>query len=284
MCRSYREGSDSLRYLSYCRLPSRADIVALISILKELIFPGYFGLPGLDESNLSERTSGLMETLYEELTDQIVLCQQIDTGRSQRERASQIVLDFIDYLPCLRTQLQLDVKAAFEGDPAARSYDEIILSYPGIYAISVYRVAHRLYELGAPLIPRMMTEHAHSITGIDIHPGASIGHSFFIDHGTGVVIGETTEIGNNVKLYQGVTLGALSFPKNEDGELIRGTKRHPTIGNNVVIYAGATILGGDTIVGEGSIIGGNVWLTHSVQAYTKVTLAEQQLRITQIRR
>lgn len=284
MCRSYREESGQLRYLSYCRLPSRADIVALISTLKELIFPGYFGLPGLDESNLSERTAGLMETLYEELTDQIALCQQIDTGKSQRSRASQIALDFIDYLPSLRAQLQLDVKAALEGDPAARSYDEIVFSYPGIYAISVYRVAHRLHELGAPLIPRIMTEHAHSITGIDIHPGATIGQSFFIDHGTGVVIGETTEIGDNVKIYQGVTLGALSFPKNEEGELIRGTKRHPTIGNNVVIYSGATILGGDTLVGEGCIIGGNVWLTHSVQAYTKVTLAEQQLRITQIRR
>ncbi|MCS6886054.1 MAG: serine O-acetyltransferase EpsC [Acidobacteriota bacterium] len=284
MCKAYREESGELRYLSPARVPSQADIVALVATLRELIFPGYFGLPGLDENNLSERTATLLESLYNNLTEQIDLCQQIDSGRSHRQLAQEIALAFIEYLPKLRAELQLDVKAALEGDPAARSYDEIILAYPGLYAICVYRVAHKLYLLGAPLIPRIMTEHAHSLTGIDIHPAATIGHSFFIDHGTGVVIGETTEIGNKVKIYQGVTLGALSLPKTEDGELIRGTKRHPTIGDNVVIYAGATILGGNTYVGEGSIIGGNVWLTHSVEPYTKVTLAEQQLRMTPIKR
>jgi len=178
----------------------------------------------------------------------------------------------------LRRMLAKDVQAAYDGDPAAGCIDEIILSYPAVYAITAYRAAHELHQMGVPLLPRMLTELVHSRTGIDIHPGAQIGESFFIDHGTGVVIGETTIIGNNVKLYQGVTLGALSFPKDEKGRLIRGHKRHPTIEDNVVIYSGATILGGDTVIGERSIIGGNVWLTESVPPGSRVAQAEPKPR------
>ncbi len=171
------------------------------------------------------------------------------------------------------------MRAAFDGDPAATGFDEIILAYPGVKAVFTYRLAHALHGLGVPLIPRVMTEFAHLETGVDIHPGARIGRSFFIDHGTGTVIGETTDIGNNVKLYQGVTLGALSFPKNERGELIRGTKRHPTVEDDVVIYAGATILGGETVVGRGCVIGGSVWLTSSVPPGMRVTLQGDQIRL-----
>jgi serine O-acetyltransferase len=175
--------------------------------------------------------------------------------------------------------LGLDVQAAFDGDPACKSLDEVIFCYPGLEAVTVYRLAHELHKLGIPLIPRMMTEWAHGRTGIDVHPGATIGRYFFIDHGTGVVIGETCEIGDWVKIYQGVTLGALSFPTDESGQLVRGTKRHPTIEDRVVIYANATVLGGDTVVGRNSIIGSNVWLTRSVDPDTTVSLEKPQLRI-----
>jgi serine O-acetyltransferase len=179
-------------------------------------------------------------------------------------------------LPALRELLATDVRAAYEGDPAAKSYDEIIFSYPGLFAITVYRIAHQLFEQKISLIPRIMSEYAHGLTGIDIHPGAHIGDSFFIDHGTGVVIGETTEIGNHVRLYQGVTLGALSLPRDA-GERLRNRKRHPTIEDDVIIYAGATILGGDTVIGARSVIGGNVWITESVPPDTKVFLKRPEL-------
>jgi serine O-acetyltransferase len=179
----------------------------------------------------------------------------------------------------LRARLANDVQAAFEGDPAAKSFDEVIFAYPAIFAITIYRLAHELHLQGIPLLPRIMTEHAHSVTGIDIHPGATIGSGFFIDHGTGVVIGETTHIGNHVKLYQGVTLGALSLAMDDEGRMIRGKKRHPTIEDDVIIYAGATILGGTTVIGRGSVIGGNVWLTRSVPPYTRVVISEPELLI-----
>jgi len=189
-----------------------------------------------------------------------------------QEHSSESVLRLLRRIPELRRLLWLDVQAAYDGDPAAKSHEEVMLSYPCITAIATYRVAHELYESGIPLIPRMMTEWAHSETGIDIHPGAKIGERFFIDHGTGVVIGETTTIGNDVKMYQGVTLGALSFPKGPDGKVVKGGKRHPDIEDGVTIYAEATILGGDTRIGKGSVIGGNVWLTSSVPPGTKVTV------------
>jgi len=189
-----------------------------------------------------------------------------DCGR----KADKAVAALVEALPDIQATLQEDIVAAYEGDPAARSTLEVVVSYPGLYAIAVHRLAHVLYREGVPLVPRIMSEHAHSRTGIDIHPGARIGKGFFIDHGTGVVIGETCVIGKNVKLYQGVTLGALSFVKDANGRLVKGIKRHPDVGDNVVIYAGATILGGDTKIGSGSEIGGNVWLTHSVPPNSKV--------------
>jgi serine O-acetyltransferase len=191
--------------------------------------------------------------------------------------AREVVTAFFERLPEVMALIGADVEAAYEGDPAATCLEEIILAYPGVKAVFTYRIAHLLHGLGVPLIPRIMTEFAHNETGVDIHPGATIGRDFFIDHGTGVVIGETTVIGDRVKLYQGVTLGALSFPRDQRGTLVRGTKRHPTLEDDVVVYAGATILGGDTVVGRGSVIGGNIWLTTSVPPGSRVTLSRDQL-------
>jgi serine O-acetyltransferase len=193
-----------------------------------------------------------------------------------------MVTHLVKSLPDIQRILQTDIVAAYEGDPAAKSTMEVVMSYPAFYAIAVHRIAHLLYEMNAPLVPRIMTEYAHSRTGIDIHPGATIGPGFFIDHGTGVVIGETCFIGNNVKLYQGVTLGALSFEKDANGRLIKGIKRHPNVEDNVVIYAGATILGGETTIGRNSEIGGNVWLTHSVPPYSKVYNQQPKPLIRQV--
>jgi serine O-acetyltransferase len=198
------------------------------------------------------------------------LCSECD------EQGHQIALGLLEAIPSIRKILATDVQAAYEGDPAAKSFDEIIFSYPGIFAITVYRVAHKLFEYKVPLLPRIMTEHAHSVTGIDIHPGAEIGDSFVIDHGTGVVIGETTHIGQNVRIYQGVTLGALSIPK-DSADQYRGKKRHPTIEDDVIIYSGATILGGNTLIGARSVIGGNVWLTESVPPDTTVIMETPRL-------
>jgi serine O-acetyltransferase len=186
-------------------------------------------------------------------------------------------VDLLGRRPKIRRLLALDVQAAFDGDPAAKSLDEIIFSYPGLEAITVFRIAHELFTMKVPLLPRMMTEYAHGVTGIDIHPGATVGESFFIDHGTGVVIGETTEIGNRVRLYQGVTLGAYRFPKDEEGQLIRDRKRHPTLGDDVTIYSGATILGAEAVIGEGSVVGGNVWLTEAVPPGSVVTIESPKL-------
>lgn len=198
-------------------------------------------------------------------------CPDVGQACEEMDHALAVTVDFMEQLPGIQHTLFLDAEATYGGDPAARNLSEIIATYPGFYATMVYRLAHRLFQSKVPLLPRLMTEIAHSQTGIDIHPGAEIGPSFFIDHGTGVVIGETTVIGTGVTLYQGVTLGALNFPHDQTGQIIRGQKRHPTIGNDVVIYSGATILGGQTVIGQGSVIGGNVWLTESVPPYSKVT-------------
>jgi serine O-acetyltransferase len=225
-----------------------------------------------------------LEALNNILTEQIhratgYEAQIGSVGSYSYNEAAEAASHFLSLLPQVRSVLATDVLAAYDGDPAANSFDEIIFSYPSIYAVMVYRLAHELFKMGIPLIPRIMTEHAHHRTGIDIHPGTRIGSSFFMDHGTGVVIGGTAVIGNNVKLYQGVTLGAFSFDKDATGNLIRNTKRHPTIGDDVVIYAGATILGGETVIGRGSVIGGNVWLTHSVPPGTRVLQESPNLRI-----
>lgn len=237
----------------------------VISHLITAMFPYHFGHARERFVESEKRTWELMRA-YDALNR--CLCFVCE---NEAEAARQATV-LIDSLPQILEVLKTDVTAGYEGDPAAKSEDEIILTYPAFKAICIYRCAHRLYEMKIPLVPRMMTEYAHRITGIDIHPGATIGRYFFIDHGTGVVIGETTTIGDHVKLYQHVTLGAKSFEVGEDGVLIKGIKRHPDIGNRVVIYAGATILGGDTVIGDDCVIGGNVWLTRSVPAGETVTI------------
>ena len=280
---SYSREGVKIHHLDRRPLPSRAEAVRVIDALQELLFPGYTGAQGLTGASLRLHVESRMAWLYEALTEQISRAithgERLDDACPVTERqATECAEDFLSRLPSIRETLASDVRAAYDGDPAAVCLDEIIFSYPGVYAVTVYRLAHELHRLGVPLIPRIMTEHAHHRTGIDIHPGTSIGPSFFIDHGTGVVVGGTAVIGRNVKLYQGVTLGAFSFDKDSTGQLVRDTKRHPTIEDDVVIYAGATILGGDTVICRGSVIGGNVWLTHSVPPGTRVLQESPKLR------
>jgi serine O-acetyltransferase len=260
--------------------PQRLEIVETLRMLQEVLFPGYYGHAVLYRANLENHLGDVLFRIHLKLSGEIEKARAhlSDPGVSC-ETAREITTAFFEQLPGIADRLAEDVQAAYDGDPAATGREEIVLSYPGLQAVFTYRVAHALQLLGVPLIPRIMTEYAHEVTGIDIHPGARIGRFFFIDHGTGTVIGETTDIGDRVKLYQGVTLGALSFPKNEEGELIRGKKRHPTVEDDVVIYAGATILGGDTVIGAGSVIGGSVWLTSSVPPGMRVTLEGAQVRV-----
>jgi serine O-acetyltransferase len=270
-------------------IPAEAFVADIIDMFRELLFPGYFTREKLDPVNMRYSLGQTVSKLYDLLADLITHnirhdCLRYHQSCSNCEtRGHTIALEMMDAIPEIRQTLASDVRAAFEGDPAAKSHDEIIFSYPGIYAISVYRLAHKLFELGVPMLPRIMSEHAHSITGIDIHPGATIGSRFVIDHGTGVVIGETTRIGSNVRIYQGVTLGALSLPKDA-GEKLRGKRRHPTIEDDVIIYSGATILGGDTVIGARCVVGGNVWLTQSLPADTTVMMEMPKLIIKEARR
>ncbi|MFC1816940.1 serine acetyltransferase [Thermodesulfobacteriota bacterium] len=263
-------------------IPSQESVVQFIHQARCILFPGYFTHARLDPNNLEYYLGQQMTELFERLSKQIIFSIQHDCLRYNQpcseciERSLEKTLQFIQTLPELRAVLSTDIRAALEGDPAAKSYDEIIFSYPGFFAITVYRIAHKLHELDVLLLPRMMTEYAHSLTGIDIHPGAKIEESFFIDHGTGVVIGETTEIGKRVRLYQGVTLGALSLSK-EVIDRFRDKKRHPTIGSDVIIYSNATILGEKAVIGARSIIGGNVWITECVPPDTKVLLKQPEL-------
>ena len=258
-------------------IPSRDLIIDILTRLRRILYPGYFINSRVDQMNLSYYFGQEITALFEIMAEQICLAIRHECLRYNQpcthceERGQEAAITFIRAIPPLRTTLAQDVRAAYEGDPAAKSYDEIIFSYPGLYAITVYRIAHLLHEQGIPLLPRIMTEYAHSLTGIDIHPGAHIGEGFFIDHGTGVVIGETSDIGNRVRIYQGVTLGALSLPSSAV-EQLRNRKRHPTLEDDVIVYAGATILGGETVIGARSTIGGNVWLTESVPPDTKIFL------------
>ena len=277
----------TINHLGHCPLPNYDVIIGAIEDLKEILYPGYRRREGLHLGNVTYHVGDLIDGLHDKLTTQISRALRHEAGFTHDcppdpdfEALGQAkTMLFLEELPELRKVLALDVRAAYDGDPAVRSTDEVIFCYPGVEAVTVYRLAHLLYELKIPLIPRMMTEWAHSQTGIDIHPGAKIGHHFFIDHGTGVVIGETCEIGDRVKLYQGVTLGALSFQTDSDGHLVRGTKRHPTIEDHVVIYANATVLGGQTVIGHDSVIGSSVWLTHSVEPHTTVVLEKPKLRM-----
>ncbi len=246
-----------------CPPPDRKEVVGIVKELQALLFPLCFRreVPDMSDEYLLKRT---MDRLENQLTAS--LCFNSMERREAEKQAEQICGAFTEKLPEIKRMLLLDIEALYEGDPAAKSREEVMISYPGFYTISIYRMAHELYLLKAPLVPRIMTEFAHEKTGIDIHPGATVGEYFFIDHGTGIVIGETTVIGNHVKLYQGVTLGAKSFELDEEGNPVKGIKRHPNIGNHIVIYANATILGGNTTIGDGCVIGGNTWLTHSVPA------------------
>jgi serine O-acetyltransferase len=276
-----------INHLGHKPLPSREAIVDILADLMDILYPNFVRRQNLHIGNVEYHVGDLVDGLHDKLTQQFTRAlrhEQDCLGRTPQPvdleaLAQQKAVEFLRRLPDIRFILEQDVESAFLGDPAAKSHNEIIFCYPGLEAVSVYRLAHELLLLGIPLIPRMMTEHAHSKTGIDIHPGARIGPGFFIDHGTGVVIGETCDIGRNVKLYQGVTLGALSFPRDAAGNIIRGMKRHPTLEDDVVVYANATILGGDTVVGHHAVIGSNVWLTQSVDPYTVVLLEKPQLRI-----
>jgi len=275
-------GRDTFDHQGPIPIPSHKAVIQIIHQARRILFPGYFTDTSLNPANLEYSLGQETTELFENLSRQIVLSFQYDclsTGKSCshcQERGHEPTLQFIQTLPQLEAILSTDVEAAIEGDPAAKSKDEVIFSYPGLLAVTVYRLAHELFKLDVPIIPRIMTEYAHSLTGIDIHPGAQIGESFFIDHGTGVVIGETTEIGKRVRLYQGVTLGALSIPRDA-GDLLRDQKRHPTIEDDVIIYSNTTILGGETVIGARSVIGGNIWITESVPPDTKVLLKRPEL-------
>ena len=266
-------------------LPSRKVVIEVLEDIFTVLFPGYLGKEDLTKANIKYFLGTTLTSVYTRLTNEVekslkYICRKITECPHDicQKRAQVVVKELLEKIPEIRKLLSGDIEAAYSGDPAAVSTEDVILSYPCVLAITTYRIAHELYLLGVPLIPRIMSEHVHSLTGIDIHPGAKIGKNFFIDHGTGVVIGETTEIGDNVKLYQGVTLGALSFPKDETGQVIKGRKRHPTIGNNVVIYSGATLLGAKAIIGDNVVIGGNVWITSPIASGTKITIARPELK------
>lgn len=261
------------------KLPKRKEIIEIVREIKRLMFPGYFGTENTAYVSLESFAGNTLATIYEKMFKQVKIAFSYKAENKNmkeiEEKTEQTVLTFIDRLPYIQQMILKDVDAEYDGDPAANSREEIIFSYPGLFAIYVYRIAHELYLLNVPFIPRIMSEYAHGNTGIDINPGATIGEYFFIDHGTGIVIGETTIIGDHVKLYQGVTLGALSTSK---GQGLSGVKRHPTIEDNVVIYANTTILGGETVVGKNSIVAGNSFVTKSIPANTKVTIAVPELQ------
>ncbi len=281
------------RHIDRGYLPTREEVIRILEMLFEISYPGYFGRQNLSFRNVRYHVGELIPRLAQKLYMQIFLslCHMnevegnydpggaTDQALPFDQKARELTSQFLERIPDIRDMLALDVQAAYDGDPASANTDEVIFAYPGLLAVTVYRYAHELYRMIVPLIPRTMAEWAHMRTGIDIHPGARIGKSFFIDHGTGVVIGETTDIGENVKVYQSVTLGALSFLKDERGRMVRGYKRHPTVRDNVTIYANATILGGETVLGEGSTIGGSTFLTSSVPAGCTVISNPPELKV-----
>ena len=264
MAQTYTTGSVPL-YGKKLRLPDRQAVILLIKDIRRLIFPAYYGEAALMSLAPEDYAALLLERIEKQLFRQIALT----LPEGQEDRAADLAAEMVAKLPQIAQKVQMDLEATFDGDPAAASREEILFSYPGLFAILVYRVAHELYHMQIPILPRMMSEYAHSHTGIDIHPGAQIGDYFFIDHGTGIVVGETTVIGDRVKLYQGVTLGALS---TRDGHRSRAGQRHPTVEDDVTIYSGASILGGETVIGRGSVVGGNAFLTDSVREDTQVVI------------
>lgn len=273
----YRLGRD-IDKMELFQKPEADVVVQLLEKLRRILFPGYFREKNYRMYHVEANLSLLTEDVLYNLSKQLgrIYEGQGEEPEAAMRHAQEVGLAFLREIPRVRAMLQTDLQAAFDGDPAAGSMAEILFAYPGMFAVFVYRLAHVLYTLQVPMLPRMMTEHAHSLTGIDIHPGATIGEYFFIDHGTGVVIGETTVIGNRVKLYQGVTLGALS---TRGGQKLRGKRRHPTIEDDVTIYAGASVLGGETVIGQGSVIGSNVFITKSVPPCTTVTIKSQELHL-----
>ena len=254
------------------RLPDKGAVIGLLKEIRRLVFPAYYGDPELMTLPVEDYTALLLERIEGQLARQIALA----LPEEQEQRASVLAREVVEALPGVQRLLLTDLDATFESDPAAASKEEILFAYPGLFAIFVYRVAHELYLRQIPMIPRIMSEYAHSRTGIDIHPGATIGKYFFIDHGTGIVVGETTIIGDSVKLYQGVTLGALS---TRGGQSLRGHRRHPTIGDRVTIYSGASVLGGDTVIGHDAVIGGNAFITHSIAPGMRVSVKNQELEM-----
>ena len=261
--------------------PDKRAIVDVVEKMMKILYPGYYSDKVYKIYSLSNNMAATIEDVIFHLKKQIMIVlkysnrEKFVTEQELEDKAKKITLEFMRKIPSIREIIETDIDAAYEGDPAADSKDEIIFSYPGLYAISVYRMAHELQLLSVPMIPRIMTEYAHTVTGIDIHPGAVIGKYFFIDHGTGIVIGETTEIGNHVKIYQGVTLGGLS---TRGGQKLKDKKRHPTIGNNVTIYSGASILGGETLIGDDVVVGGNTFIVNSVEKGTRVSAKKQELK------
>jgi len=284
MLASYRRDARA-QHVNRRFLPSRDEILEVVKLLLELFYPGYYGRQDLTDENLAFHVGNLLSKVREKVERQVETClcfaAECDGKPTHpcSDAARRVAAAFLERLPSVRDSLILDVQAAYDGDPAASSLDEVILAYPGMLAVTVHRVAHELHVMGVPLMPRIMSEWAHSRSGTDIHPGARIGRSFFIDHATGVVVGETTTIGANVKLYQGVTLGALSIPKDERGRVIRDTKRHPTVEDGVTIYANATVLGGRTVVGADSVVGGSVFVTESVPPSTRVALRPPEVTV-----
>ncbi len=270
----YRNGRD-IDGLDHSRQPDKDIIIDIINKLRRIVYPGYFRDRSYRIYNAKHNLSMLIEDVMFNLNRQIALVLQAEGEADAEIKAQEICLEFFKQIPTVRAYIQTDLQAALDGDPAAYSKAEIIFSYPGLFAITVYRLAHVLYTLGVPMIPRIMTEHAHSVTGIDLHPGATVGKYFFIDHGTGIVIGETTIIGENVKIYQGVTLGGLS---TRGGQSLKGTKRHPTIEDNVTIYANAAILGGNTVIGHDCVIGASAFITCSVPCCTTVSMKNPDLQ------
>jgi serine O-acetyltransferase len=283
ICATY-EDEKGISHIDGGNMPERDAVVGLLEKILEVVFPGYTGRHPVTRAAIEFTIGDLLNEVYQGLTEQVCrayayrCAQECCTGCDCARQADDVVIALLRRLPDIRNLLKTDVQAALDGDPATQSTDEIVIAYPGLKAIAIHRIAHELYVAKVPLIPRVMSEYAHTITGIDINPGATIGSSFFIDHGTGVVIGETAVIGDRVKIYQGVTLGALSFPKDACGRLIKGSKRHPNIEDNVTIYAGATILGNIT-VGHDSVVGGNVWLTEPVEPHSLIVIAKPDLSI-----
>ena len=272
------KGDRDIDKLEVYSQPDKDVVIDMIDKLRRIVFPGYFKEKTYRMYNAKHNLSMLIEDVMAHLTEQVALVYQGcgEDEAAAKIHAQQVALDFFRQIPAVRAMVQTDLQAAYDGDPAATGMAEIVFAYPGLFAITVYRLAHVLYTLNVPMLPRIMTEHAHSITGIDIHPGATVGKYFFIDHGTGIVVGETTVIGDNVKIYQGVTLGALS---TRGGQSLRGKRRHPTIEDNVTIYAGASVLGGETVIGRDSIIGANAFITKSIAPCTTISIKHQELQM-----